>query len=328
MEENQKIKTLTMIEGRRKSMLEEKKNCEENDIAAAEAFHQFALSFNAKRKFFEFANKVENNDENLRSECQEIYEIIDSIVFEREKDKFLNTLHKNTQLYRARRVQLESYTGNEGIDILGEEKISGYDEVNSREPLLGIPYEGRNNIAGVSYLYVASTPETACVEVKSQLGDVISLATFETKEEIKIVDFTYKKDKELDQIEYKGMNINTFFSRLMFQYSKPVGEKGRYKVTQIISDYLRKTGIDGVAYNSFYCPSGVNYTFFNSHPKKLEFKGSRLLIHKQAIHSFWDLNEEQALYSDKCLIEYDKENANKQKKIIMKYIGDVKRKNQ
>ena len=310
----------------RKSMLEAKKNCEENDVAPAEAFHQFSLLFNAKRKLFEFVNKVENNDENLRSECKEIYEIIDSIVFGQENDKFLNTLYKNTQLYRARRVRLEAYSGNEGIDILGDKKISGYDEVNSREPLLGIPDEGRNNIAGVSYLYVASNPETACVEVKSQLGDVISLATFETKEEIKIVDFTYKKD--IDKIEYKGMDINTFFSQLMFQYSKPVGEKGKYKVTQIISDYLRKTGIDGVAYNSFYCPGGVNYTFFNSHPKKLEFKESRLLIHKQALHSFWDLNEEQALYSDNHLIEYDKKIADEQRKKIMEYIGNVKRKNQ
>ena len=33
----------------RKSMLEAKKNCEENDVAPAEAFHQFSLLFNAKR---------------------------------------------------------------------------------------------------------------------------------------------------------------------------------------------------------------------------------------------------------------------------------------
>jgi septin family protein len=31
----------------RKSMLEAKKNCEENDVAPAEAFHQFSLLFNA-----------------------------------------------------------------------------------------------------------------------------------------------------------------------------------------------------------------------------------------------------------------------------------------
>ena len=33
-------------------MLEAKKNCEENDVAPAEAFHQFSLLFNAKRKLF------------------------------------------------------------------------------------------------------------------------------------------------------------------------------------------------------------------------------------------------------------------------------------
>ena len=46
----------------------------------------------------------------------------------------------------------------------------GYDDINSREPILGIGSEGRNNIAGASYLYIASNPETACMEIKSQFG--------------------------------------------------------------------------------------------------------------------------------------------------------------
>ena len=46
---------------------------------------------------------------------------------------------------------------------------------------------------GAAYLYAASNPETACMEIKSQFSDVISLATFELTEPMKIIDFAADK---------------------------------------------------------------------------------------------------------------------------------------
>ena len=72
----------------------------------------------------------------------------------------------------------------------------------------------------------------------------------------------------------------------MSHYSEPVKDNRSYRATQIVSDYLRKTGIDGVAYRSSLSPEGVNYTIFNSHPSNIKYVGSKILIHKQANHSF------------------------------------------
>lgn len=70
----------------------------------------------------------------------------------------------------------------------------GYDDINLREPILGrIGNEGRNNITGVSYLYIASNPETGCMEIKSQFGDLISLAKFKVLKSLYIIDFESEK---------------------------------------------------------------------------------------------------------------------------------------
>ena len=108
----------------------------------------------------------------------------------KEKEQFIVELTKNSRYYRARIINAEDDGDlSKGIGKTTEGKFQGYNEVNSREPLLGISGEGRNNISGASYLYLASNPETACMEVKSQFGDLISLATFELTEPLHIIDF-------------------------------------------------------------------------------------------------------------------------------------------
>ena len=202
-----------------------------------------------------------------------------------------------------------------GIGRLSDDKFSGYNEINSREPILGISGVGRNNLAGVSYLYVASNESTACMEVKSQFGDLISLATFEILEPLFVIDFS--RDRAFDRglsIQH-NLSMGVFFTLLMSHYSEPVKDNRSYRATQIVSDYLRKTGIDGVAYRSSLSPEGVNYTIFNSHPSNIKYVGSKILIHKQANHSFWNLNEEKAVFSNPegKMLEYDKAIADKQK---------------
>lgn len=205
-----------------------------------------------------------------------------------------------------------------GLGRTADGKFYGYDEINSREPILGISGEGRNNIAGESYLYVASDEQTACMEVRSIFGDLISLATFEVSEVLKIVDFASDKGFEKRKSKECNMSLAEFFSLLMMQYTKPVKNKKVYRATQMISDYIRKTGIDGIAYKSFLTPGGVNYTIFNGHPSKIAFLDSRVVLHKQANHSFWDLNHESTILSNPQGkgLTYDLEPANEQKQVL------------
>lgn len=128
---------------------------------------------------------------------------------------------------------------------------------------------------------------------------MISLATFELQQPLKIIDFASDDKKfELEDMKIYGLRLGELFTLLMLRYMQPVRGENTYRVTQIISDYLRKTGIDGIAYNSFLSPGGINYTIFNCHHNRIKFCDSRVLIHRYANHSFWDFNENRALMSN------------------------------
>lgn len=284
---------------------------------AQEFLNSWVLPANAKIAFQNFLEAVNGiNIAKQETALREVYGILDSVVLGNEKDQFRNKLLPGEKYYRARIIRPEDYGRVEtGIGRSSDDKFSGYNEINSREPILGISGVGRNNLAGVSYLYVASNEATACMEVKSQFGDLISLATFEILEPLVVIDFSSDKafDRELS-IQH-NLSMGVFFTLLMSHYSEPVKDNRSYRATQIVSDYLRKTGIDGVAYRSSLSPGGVNYTIFNSHPSNIKYVGSKILIHKQANHSFWDLNEEKAIFSNPegKMLEYDKAIADKQK---------------
>ncbi len=74
--------------------------------------------------------------------------------------------------------------------------------------------------------------------------------------------------------------------------------------TQIVSDYIRKAGYDGIAYRSFYT-GGTNYTIFNSHKKNVRYIDSRIVSHQFTNEVFWDFNNSKALQSNVSNVEYD-----------------------
>ena len=136
--------------------------------------------------------------------------------------------------------------------------------------------------------------------------------------ELKIIDFASEKAFQRSDTKYHGVGLGVLFSQLMLRYIEPVRGENAYKATQTISDYLRKTGIDGIAYKSFLTPGGINYTIFNSHPRKIKFCESKELLHKQANHSFWDFNEGSELMSNRegRLLVWDDKIAEEHKKHI------------
>lgn len=284
-----------------------------------EAMNNWGLSVNARINFNNFINAIDNN-EGLVEAIQKVYSVIDDIVLEKEVSQFKVQLDVGTEFYRARIINpADDNNLEKGIGRTRDGKFTGYDDRNSREPILGISGEGRNNLKGASYLYVASNPETACMEIKSQFGDLISLATFELLKPLCIIDFAAEKIFQRKDTDIYGMSLGVFFSQLMLRFTEPVRGENAYRATQIISDYLRKTGIDGIKYRSFLSPGGYNYTIFNSHPTKIKYCQSKVLIHKQANHSFWDFNEETEIMSNRegKLLVYDKDLAEKHRKHLL-----------
>jgi RES domain. len=272
-----------------------------------EDMENLGYSVNARNEFYAFIEAIDSN-EKLIKECQKIYHLLDEIVLDKEKNQFFTELKQGTELFRARIIEVEDDNNpDSGVGKTEKGLFTGYNEVNSREPLIGISGNGRDKIAGASYLYVASNQETACMEVKSGYGDLLSLDTFKTNKNMSIIDFSTDKSFQHEDTVLHNMSLGIFFSLLMAQYTLPVKSKKIYRATQILSDYLRKTGVDGIAYKSYLAPGGVNYTIFNSHSHAIKFVNSRVLMHKQANHSFWDFNNKQAIFSNpkNNLMDYD-----------------------
>lgn len=253
--------------------------------------------------------------ENGADYSSEIFRIIDEIVAGAEQQQFIKKLPMGTVLYRAREIDIEEYSkvGN-GLNIKVENNAyitEGFNEKNSIECPLCIGGDGRNNIAGASYLYVAEDVSTACAEIKSTLRSLISVAEFEVKSELKIVDFS-KDDKKFTykQNDEYQMSLGRFITLLMMQYCQPVSKKEDYRVTQIISDYIRKMGYDGILYRSFFTMKD-NYTIFNCHKNKIAYRNSRIVVHQFSDDVFWDFNNQVAVHTDsKSNTEYDSKLAN------------------
>lgn len=157
-------------------------------------------------------------------------------------------------LYRARVV--DSFESQLFWDYdIGDEIVHGYNEVNSWEAPIGIPGCGRNNITGVSYLYLSNRPGTAYVEIKTGICDLISLATFSLERDYRIIDFYENVTFEKSEVEKEELALGYLFTEIMKSYFVPVSNNNTmelYRGIQILTDYIRKSGVDGIGYRSFY----------------------------------------------------------------------------
>ena len=195
---------------------------DENLQNLKDSINTWGWSVNARINFNKFIKAIET-EQGLIEQIQRIQSIIDDIVLNKEISQLKKCLEVGTEYYRARIINPEDDDKLEkGIGKTQDNKFMGYNDINSREPILGIGGEGRNNIAGASYLYIASDPETACMEIKSQFGDLISLAKFKVLKPLYIIDFASEKSFQRKDTEVYGMSMGVFFSQLMSRFTQPV----------------------------------------------------------------------------------------------------------
>ena len=127
---------------------------------------------------------------------------------------------------------------------------------------------GRANPPGIPHLYLATTKETAMAEVRPWIGSIISVAEFETTKELSIIDcFTdnlakgyFTNDKPTAKMKEQKVwaDINQAFS-------KPISVEEQdtdYVPTQIIAEFFRRHGYDGIFYKSML-GEGLNVVLFN-----------------------------------------------------------------
>lgn len=173
-------------------------------------------------------------------------------------DEFEEIIPSGTELYRVRNA--------EGIsEEIFSNHLSGLKEISP--PPCQYTKSYRMSPKGISYTYVSTDITTCLKECNLKSEDVILVGLFETNKELRILnleikDFPYN-DLFSGNLDRERENINHFIESYCCEISKPVDTNNEYEYlsTQIIAEYIRFSGYDGIAYSSAKT-SGTNYVFF------------------------------------------------------------------
>jgi RES domain-containing protein len=120
--------------------------------------------------------------------------------------------------------------------------------------------DGRSNPKFIRYLYIAESPTTAVFEVRPLLQNAVNVAGIEVKEQLIIaniavgIDIDATKDNSVD--EWLMYFIQTAFS-------SSTNNPDDYIASQIIAEYIRHLGYDGIRYSSSLHRGGYNLTVFD-----------------------------------------------------------------
>lgn len=125
----------------------------------------------------------------------------------------------------------------------------------------GVNRDGRSNLRFIRYLYVSESPTTAVFEVRPLLFNSVNVAGIEVKEELNIADIAV--DIDMDPRKEKTQD-EWLLSFVQSAFSSPTYNTDDYIPTQIIAEFFRHLGYDGIRYSSSLHRGGYNLTVFDT----------------------------------------------------------------
>lgn len=175
-------------------------------------------------------------------------------------DRIAVTVPQGQEWFRARLGVQAHFSRAEGWN--GKLVFQPYQDHALGSPPPAKAKAGRLNRDGVSFLYLASDPETACAEIRPHPSHHLSVGRFRSVRDLRIADL------EADIADFASSDTELDFYAFVYAadgaMSLPVrpDEEGRYSITQLIADVLRQHGFDGVAFKSSIQPGGRNICLF------------------------------------------------------------------
>lgn len=142
---------------------------------------------------------------------------------------------------------------------------------------------GRANPIGIPYLYLGSMPETAISEVRPHTGEVVCVAKFKISS-LSLIDLQAPRKLVspfvlVDAREIGQMRADIpFLEKLGIELTRPVLPRSAaidYLPSQYLSEFIKKSGYDGVIYKSSVS-EGMNLALFD--PNKAS--GESVSLHK------------------------------------------------
>ncbi len=182
--------------------------------------------------------------------------------------KRITFLTSNAGLFRARDEAIEKLI--EKGDIIYPEYFPL--ELNDmKAPLPKKAKEGRFNPTGVSYLYLASDPETAIAECRPYKSSTLTVARFELFRSPKLID-TRKDSENIAELVKSGpyssdeTREKLVWGSIDWSFSRPILPREasvNYVATQRIAEVFKNNDFDGVLYRSSLANSGYNVVLFD-----------------------------------------------------------------
>lgn len=120
--------------------------------------------------------------------------------------------------------------------------------------------DARSNPRFIRYLYIAESPTTAVFEVRPLLYSAVNVSGIVVKEQLRIaniaVDIDTNPEKEKTVEEW-------LLSFIQSAFSSPTNNPDDYIPSQIIAEYFRHLGYDGIRYSSSLHRGGYNLTIYD-----------------------------------------------------------------
>src|SRR5208337_4985358 len=124
------------------------------------------------------------------------------------------------------------------------------------KPMAYAAYEGRANPKGIPYLYLSTDKNTSMAEVRPWIGSYISLGQFKLLKDVTLVNCTSDAKKHMIYFEEPADPNEreiAVWGEIDGAFSKPVTPDesvADYIPTQILAEFFKKNGFDGIAYRS------------------------------------------------------------------------------
>ncbi|PKP79954.1 MAG: RES domain-containing protein [Alphaproteobacteria bacterium HGW-Alphaproteobacteria-18] len=137
------------------------------------------------------------------------------------------------------------------------------------KPWIDRAYEGRVNPKGISCLYLATSEYVAMSEIRPWIGTTLSLARFRTVRPLRIVDCslfhalteTAPQCGSPNSDEQLWRDIDRAFAQPVLRSDNTAD----YAPTQLIAEFFRLEGFDGIFYGSAFSEAGRNIALFDIH---------------------------------------------------------------
>jgi RES domain len=147
------------------------------------------------------------------------------------------------------------------------------------KPMPDRAMEGRVNPKGVPCLYGAKDKLTAIAEIRPWVGEIVSVAVFKVRPNLRVVDCFTEHDHHGFSSLLNVRRVGNKFTKLTMEdierdiwnhidraFSEPISrtdDQGDYIPTQVIAELLKRDKYDGIAYRSRLTENGINVALFD-----------------------------------------------------------------